>query len=133
MQKHLLQHGLGGIVPAVQVGVEHLLPLLRLQPDEEIVLADTGIVHQYLYILAGMGLLPAADDRFHSLGVSHIKLEEFTLAFDEGEGFLGRNLVGHIVDEHIVPHLVEFLANGATDAAATAGNKGCLHTLIFGG
>ena len=130
MQQHGLQHGTGDKVPGIQVGVNHLAPLLRLQPDEEVVLADTGIVNQHLDIIFRMGLLPLFQGLSNSLGASHVKLEEFSLALNGLEAIGRRGVVGHVVDEHVIALLMEFFTNGAADTPAAARHECNSHFTI---
>ena len=42
----VVSHRPAEIKGAAQVGLDHLVPLFRLQADEQVVLDDPGIVHQ---------------------------------------------------------------------------------------
>ena len=53
-----------------------------------------------------MGFLPGFEAGLHRLGIGHIKLQEFPVTVNGGQGFLSCGLVGDIVDEHFIAHAV---------------------------
>jgi hypothetical protein len=71
--------------------------------------------------------LPAFDGRADGLRIAHVEADQFALSADGGEGLLRRGFVGDVVDEDVIAHLGEFLADGAADAAAAAGDECGFH------
>src|SRR5690606_31212248 len=74
---HAAQHGLGQTVEAVEVGIDHVKPLVVLHPQHQVVTGDAGVVDQDQRLTKVLlNVLQNAGDR---LVVTHVEYQPLTL------------------------------------------------------
>ena len=101
----------------VEIGVDHLIPLVRRHLVEHAVLGDAGIVDQYV---------DRPELRLDGLEIGRAGLVVADIPFahrDAGLGleFLRRLVIAGIACHHLVAFLLERLGDGGTNAACPAG------------
>ena len=123
----------GGYIALEEIGTfsvfmsdaQHLVPVFLFHPEQEVVLADTCIVHQHFDELARMRFLPCLDGSHTLCALAHIKLQQLALAsrlFNQFERLLRFGIVRYVIHYYTISHLSQLHTNGSSNTTASAGN-----------
>ncbi len=99
---HAFYHAAGTIEEAIEVHVNHTMPLLRFHHQHNLIIYDAGIIHQHVNIIIRMSGKPLIQSCIDSIRLANIKGHEFRFAsgfFDEALGLLRRSMIGFIIEQ----------------------------------
>ena len=123
LAQHRLNERPSDVVERVERNAQHLIPVLRLHPKEQVVFADSSVIYQNLNIFALVRLLPFGQFGGGFLLVRDIKFQQFAVAaclLNQFQRVLRLGVVRHVVHNHLIAHLRQLDAHCAANSTASA-------------